>query len=70
MTIEFLDAINEGDIAEEDDIDDEDATEDAGPSPAVPLAWYGCLWFFIAADLFFYLVLILYAFLSGMPALG
>ena len=73
--MEFLDAITEGDIAREDDTDDEndteDATEDAGPSTAVPSTWYGCLWFFLLQQiLFFSLVLILYALLSGMPALG
>ena len=69
--MEFLDGITEGDNVVDVDTEDEDDTEDAGASPAMPSAWYGCLWFLCCGrSNFFSLVLILYALLSRMPALG
>ena len=56
LTMEFLDAITEGDIAEEDDTNDEDATEHAGPSPTVPPTLYGYIWFFYCSRSNFFLL--------------
>ena len=52
VTMEFLDGITERDNVEED----EDDIEDAGPTPTVPSAWYGCLWFFYCSRSIFSLL--------------